>query len=296
MTGSPTPAGLSRMVKIVTDSSAYFTDPAFARQHDVRVLPLHLRLGRQTLAEPDLTSEQLFEQLGPDGPAPILEPPAPEAFAAVFEDLARVTDQIIAIHFSGKLSRVPQNARAGADFLLGRCQIHVLDSLSASIGLGGLVELAAQAAERGASADEIVKAVRGQIPRLYGVFFTERMEYLAQARHVGRAHAALGEMLGIRPCLALEEGDLVPMEKVRTRAQAIEKLVEFVVEFSAIERCAILQPSARPTADTRALVEQLAVEFPGRRWPILPYGPSLAALLGPEAMGVLIQEGAAADD
>ncbi|MBL8056799.1 MAG: DegV family protein [Anaerolineales bacterium] len=284
------------MVKIVTDSSAYFSDPDFARRHDVRVLPLRLRLGRQTVAEPDLTSEQLFEKLGPDGPAPVLEAPTPEEFAAVFEDLARVSDKIIAIHFSGKLSRVPQNARAGADFLLGRCQIQVVDSLSASIGLGGLVELAAEAAGRGEPIDEIVKAVRGQIPRLYGVFFTERMEYLAQARHVGRAHATLGELLNIRPCLALEEGDLVPMEKVRTRAQAIEKLVEFVVEFSAIERCAIVQPSARPTADTRALLEQLAVEFPGRRWPILPYGPSLAALLGPDAMGILIQEGAESDD
>jgi DegV family protein with EDD domain len=284
------------MVKIVTDSNAHFIDPEFARRHDVRVLPLHVSVGRQTISELDLTSEQLFERIGPQGPAPVLVAPAPEAFAAVFEDLARTTDKIIAIHFSGKLSRVPQNARAGADFLLGRCQIHVVDSLSASVGLGGLVELAVQEAERGAPIDEIVKAVRGQIPRLYGVFFTERMEYLAQARHVGRAHATLGEMLGIHPCLALEEGDLIPMEKVRTRAQAIEKLVEFVVEFSEIEQCAILQPSARPTADTRALLEQLAIEFPGRRWPLIPYGPSLATLLGPDAMGMLIREGAAPDD
>lgn len=279
-------------VRIVTDSNAYFTDPDFARRHAVEVLPLRIRLGQQSVAEPELTTEQLFERLGAQRTPPTLEAPTPEEFAAVFETLAKTTDKIVAIHFSGKLSQVPQTARAGADFLLGRCQIHVIDSLSTSIGLGGLVELAAEAASQGAAVDEIVKAVRGQIPRLYGVFFTERMQYLTRARRVGRAHATLGELLGIHPCLALEEGELIPMEKVRTRTQAIEKLVEFVVEFAEIERCAILQPAPRPTADTRSLLEQLAVEFPGRRWPLVPYGPSLATLLGPDAMGVLIQEAA----
>jgi DegV family protein with EDD domain len=283
------------MVRIVTDSNAYFTDPDFARQHDVTVLPLHIRVGERVFSETDLTTEQLFQRVT-DGKLPAVEPPSPEAFAAAFEALARTTDKIVSIHFSDKLSGVAHNARVGASALLGRCQIHVIDSQSASIGLGGLVELAARAAARGASLDEIVKAVRGQIPRLYGVFFTERMEYLARAQHVGTAHALLGEMLGIRPCLALEEGDLIPMEKVRTRQQAIEKLVEFVVEFTDIERCAILQPSPRASADTPLLLEQLAVEFPGRRWPIIAYGPSLAALLGPDAMGVLIHEGGAEDD
>jgi DegV family protein with EDD domain len=279
------------MVRILTDSSAYFADPDFARQHDIRILPLRLRLGSERLSEADVTVEQLFQRVAETGKLPVIEPPTPEEFAAEFENLARTADSLIALHFSGKLSPVPQNARAGAGALLGRCQIHVIDSLSTSVGLGGLVELAAGEAARGASADEIVKAVRGQIPHLYGVFFTEGMEYLAQARHIGQAHATLGEMLGIRPCLALEEGDLIPMEKVRTRQQAIEKLAEFVIEFTEIERCAILQPTARATADTRALLEQLAVEFPGRRWPIVAYGPSLGALLGPDAMGVLIQEG-----
>ena len=284
------------MIKIVTDSNAYFADPDFARQHDVRVMPLRVRAGAQTFLEPDLTCEQLFQRLAVHGAPPVLEAPPPAEFAAVFETLAQTTDKIIALHFSGKLSAVPRHARAGADTLLGRCEIHVIDSLTTSVGLGGLVELAVAAAEHGAPVDEIVKAVRGQIPRQYGVFFTERMQYLAQARQVGRAHATLGELLGIYPCLALEEGDLVPMEKVRTRAQAIEKLVEFVVEFSDIERCAILQMTPTATADTRALLEQLAVEFPGRRWPLVPYPPSLATLLGPAAMGVLIQEAAAAEE
>jgi hypothetical protein len=71
----------------------------------------------------------------------------------------------------------------------------------------------------------------------------------------------------------------------------VEKLVEFVVEFSNIEHLAILQSSENYTDDTRLLLERLAVEFPGRSWPVLTYGPALATFLGPNAMGVVVHEG-----
>ena len=135
--------------------------------------------------------------------------------------------------------------------------------------------------------------MRGMIPRLYAVFFIETMEFLAKAERIGKAQAVLGAMLGIKPFLTLEDGDLVPMEKVRTRQQAIEKLVEFVVEFSNIEHLAILQGSAAPSDDTRLLLERLALEFPGRTWPVLAYRPSLATFVGPNAMGVVVFEGQA---
>ncbi len=277
-------------IRIVTDSNAHFAEPDFARRHQVHVLPLGVRLGDEVVPETALTTDQLFQRVAAGAPPPTLEAPTPEAFAAVYEALSRTTDTIIGIHFSGKLSQVPHNARLGAETLLGRRNIQVVDSLSVSVGQGALVEAAVHAAEAGASAEEVVKVVRGHIARLYGVFFTETMSYLAQVRHVGQAHALLGEMLDIKPVLALEDGDLIPIEKVRTRAQAIEKLVEYAIEFSDIARCAILQTTPRPTEDTRSLLEQLAAELPGQRWPIIPYSPALGALLGPEAMGIIVHE------
>lgn len=279
------------MVRLVTDSNAFFFDPAFAQKHHIRVLPLGVRLGDQVLPETALTTEQLFRRLGNNGELrPVLEAPTPEQFAAVFHELARTTDSIVCIHFSGRLSRTPDNARAGAETLLGRTNIQVIDSGSVSLGLGVLVEAAARAAESGATAEEVVKVVRGHLPRLYGAFFCDTMAYSARLPHIGKAHAILGQMLDIKPVLALEDGDLIPIEKVRTRAQAIEKLVEYAVEFTEVERCAIIQATPRPTDDTRALLEQLAEEAPGLKWPVIAYTPALAALLGPEAMGVMVHE------
>jgi DegV family protein with EDD domain len=279
-------------IKIVTDSTAHFFDPTFAEKHDVTVVPLTIHFGKQVYTEgPDLSTAQVFARIAGGEPIPVAASPTVEQFALAYEQVAKATDKILAIHLSSKLSRTCANARAGAEALAGRCKIQVIDSLSTSIGLGLLVEAAALAAERGATQDDIVRIVRGMVPRLYTVFFTETMEYLAKAGRVGKAQAVLGSMLGIKPFLTMEDGDIVPMEKVRTRPQAVEKLIEFIVEFSNIEHLAILQSSPQYNEDTRMLLERLAIDFPGRQWPVLTYGPSLATFLGPDAMGVIVFEG-----
>jgi DegV family protein with EDD domain len=279
-------------VRIVTDSSAHFLDPTFPARHNVLVVPLNIEFGSESQADTgEMSTDQLFRRVAAGAPVPMAQAPSARQFAAVYEDICRSHGSILSIHLSSKLSRTVANARLGSEEVLGRCKIHVIDSLSTSIGLGLLVEAAALAAERGESQDDIVRIVRGMIPRLYAVFFIETMEYLAKAQRIGKAQAVLGSMLGIKPFLTLEDGDIVPMEKVRTRQQAIEKLVEFVVEFSNIEHLAILQSTAGPSDDTRLLLERLAMEFPGRSWPVLTYGPALATFLGPNAMGVVVHEG-----
>ncbi len=279
-------------VRIVTDSTAHFFDPEFPARHNVTVVPLGIQFGDQHFLDGvDMTTERFFERVDAGGPIPTAQAPTPKQFSTIYENICGGHEDILSIHVSSKLSRTLLNARAGADEVLGRCKINIIDSLTTSIGLGLLVEAAALAAERGASEEDIVRIVRGMIPRLYAVFFIETMEFLAKAERIGKAQAVLGAMLGIKPFLTLEDGDIVPMEKVRTRQQAVEKLVEFVVEFANIEHLAIMQSSSAPSDDTRLLLERLALEFPGRTWPVLAYGPSLATFVGPRAMGVVVFEG-----
>ena len=279
-------------VQIVTDSSAHFFDPDFPAKHQVTVVPLTIQFGSTSYQDGvDMDNERFFRELSQGAPIPTAAAPTPKRFASVYESICQQNGNVVSIHVSSRLSRTLHNARAGAEEVLGRCKIQIIDSLSTSIGLGLLVEAAARAAEAGANQDDIVRIVRGMIPRMYAVFFIETMEFLANAERIGKAQAVLGAMLGIKPFLTLEDGDLVPMEKVRTRQQAIEKLVEFVVEFSNIEHLAILQGSAVTNEDTRLLLERLALEFPGRSWPVLAYRPSLATFVGPNAMGVMVFEG-----
>jgi fatty acid kinase fatty acid binding subunit len=279
-------------VRIVTDSTAHFRQPDFARRNNVTIVPLTIHFGEASLHEgADIDADEYYRRVADGGPLASASSPSPETFLALYEELAKTGEPIVSIHLSSKLSHTWRNARAAADLLLGRCQVMVIDTLTTSVGLGLLVEAAAEAAERGESMDEIVRIVRGMIPRLYVVFFVESLEYLEHSRRLGKAQARLGTMLGIKPFMTIEEGEIVPMEKVRTRQQAVEKLMEFITEFSSIEHLAILHGAANHTDETRQLLERLALDFPGRQWEVTTYGPSLATQIGPDSLGVIVFEG-----
>ncbi len=278
-------------IQIVTDSTVQFCTPGFADDHRFTVVPLTVHLGALAYREgSELTTEQLFQRVAAGAPLPVMEAPTAEQFTAVYQELSRQTDQILSIHVSSKLSDTVQNAQASSGAIKGRCKIEVIDSLSISAGLGALVEIAVLAAESGASLEETVRQVRSAVPRLYAVFLVESLTYLAHAGRANPAQALLAEMLNVKPFLTLEEGDLAPMEKTRSRVQAVEKIIEFVTEFTDIRHLAILRGVASQPADAQQVRERLEAAYPKRTWPVATYGPSLAALLGPDALGVMVCE------
>jgi len=277
-------------VSVVTDSTAYL-EPGVARDLDISVVPLYVHLGDETLRDGiDITPEAFFQRLDQGGLAPRTSPPSVETFEQVYADLHARTDQVLSIHLSGRLSQTLRNARRGAESLLGRCNIAVIDSLTTSLGLGILTKAAAEAAQQGANLDEVVRLVRGMIPHIYIVLYVDQMDYLERGRRVGRAQAILGTMLNIKPLLFIEDGEIIPLEKVRTHEKAIDKLFEFVAEFSELEQAAIVQRHAEPTEETNMLLERVEQLFPQIDFPIIQYGPVLASHIGPSAMGVVVYE------
>jgi len=277
-------------VAIVTDSTAYL-EPGVAQELDITIVPLNVHLGDETLREGvDITPEVFFQRLEQGGPIPRTSPPSVQAFERVYASLHSRTDQILSIHVSGRLSQTLNHARRGAESLLGRCSITVLDSLTTSLGLGILAKAAAEAARRGANLDEVIRLIRGMVPHIYIVFYVDQMDYLERGRRIGKAQAILGTMLNVKPLLFMEDGEIIPLEKVRTHEKAVEKLFEFVAEFSDLEQAAIVQRQAGPTEETKMLLERLGTIFPHINFPIIQYGPVVASHIGPAAMGVVVYE------
>lgn len=277
-------------VAVVTDSTAYL-EPGVAQQLDITVVPLTVHLGDETLRDGiDISPEAFFQRLEQGGVVPRTSPPSVQTFERVYADLHARTDQVLSIHISGRLSQTLSNAQRGADSLLGRCSIFVVDSMTTSLGLGILATAAARAAQQGANLDDIVRLVRGMIPHIYIVFYVDQMDYLERGDRIGRAQAILGTMLNVKPLLFVEDGEIIPLEKVRTHEKAVEKLFEFVAEFAELEQAAIIQRQASATEETNMLLERLAQLFPNLKFPIVQYGPVLATHIGPSAMGVVVYE------
>ena len=278
-------------VRIVTDSTSQL-DPELAHELGVAVIPLEIKLGSQKFREGvDLSNEEFFRRAGSSGVLPRAVAPTMEEFREVYTTLSQATDKIVSVHVSGKLNQACTHARNAADFFLGRCEIIVIDSWTICLGLSILAQAAARAAVEGATLDEIVRLVRGMIPHVYAVFFTDTLQYLERDHHISKSQAALGTMLSISPFLAIEEGEIVPMEKVRTREKAVEKLIEFVAEFSRIEQIAIAQSPGRAGKDARFLLDRLQATFPDYEFGSLLYGPTLGTYIGPNSLGLIVYEG-----
>ncbi len=278
-------------VRIVTDSSAHFPRPEVTQRHNIYVVPLLIHLGTQAFREGvDLEAADFFHLLERSSIRATLSAPSVDEFSAVYQRVHRDTDQILSLHMSRHMSKAWEHARAASQTLLGRCDIAVVDSRTTSVGLAILVELAAYLAEQGASLDEIVHVVRATLPHVYSVFYVNSLTYLRYNGLLSEAQTILGTMLSIKPFLTIEEGELIPMEKVRTQSQALDKLMEFVTEFIAPERLVILESSSRPTERARQIQERLSLEFPERPISTVLYGPSLATLIGPDGLGVVVHE------
>jgi DegV family protein with EDD domain len=277
-------------VAIVTDSTAYL-EPGVAEELEINVLPLNVHLGDETLRDGiDITPEVFFQRLEQGGVIPRTSAPSVEVFEKLYADLHARTDEVLSIHISGRLSQTLANAERGAESLLGRCNIMVIDSMTTSLGLGILAKASAEAAQQGADLDEVVRLVRGMIPHIYLVFYVDQMDYLERGHRIGRAQAILGTMLDVKPLLFVEDGEIIPLEKVRTHEKAIDKLFEFIAEFSELEQAAIVQRVPNPTEETDMLLERLEQLFPDMQFPIIQYGPVLASHIGPSAMGVVVYE------
>ena len=277
-------------IRIITDSTAYLS-PELVRELDITVVPFHIHIGDQSYRDGiDLTEDTFAHLVYEQGLTARTSSPTVEEFLRAYEKLARETSEIVVILVSGTLSKACDHARQAADMLLGRCQIEVLDSKTVSVGLGILVEAAARAAAGGGPIDEIVRLVRGMVPQIYVVFFSDNLAYLESGGRIGHAQALLGTILGIKPFLTLEEGEIMPIEKVRTREQAIEKLLEFVVEFDSIKQAAIVRSVSTPDEETDMIAERLHAVFPDIEIPVLSYGPVLASHIGPDTMGMIVYE------
>ena len=280
-------------VRIITDVTAHL-EPEIIERHKITVLPVEIRFGDEVFVVGQGDDQaRLFQRMA-EGPAQSSTATIPAGlFQETYARLNRETEEILVLVASGELSGAYQQARLAARSFLGRCRITVLDSLSASWGLGLMVKGAARAAAQGHGLDEVVRRVRGLMPHVYLVFFVERLDYLERGGRVGPAQALLGTMLQIKPLLLMEDGDIVPLEKVRTRQAAVEKLADFVAEFATIEQVLILKSPVENEINglVAKLREQLRLSLPNQKFPSLAYDPILACHLGPEALGVVVYEG-----
>lgn len=246
-------------VAIFTDSAADL-DPAEATSSGIHVVPLIVNFGDQSFrAGVDLSAPAFWERMtAPDAPFPTTAASSPgdfkEAYEKAFDDGA---EAIVSVHVAESLSATIKSARIARDMLPDR-EIHVVDSLSASMAIGILTRIGIEMADADVPAEEIAAALeeRAQDLRIY--FALETLEYLKKGGRISGAQAAIGTLLSVKPVIMLKHGEVTTVDRVRTRSKARDRLIELIVE-KPVERLAILHSK---TPDIEAFRDEVLGHLP----------------------------------
>lgn len=267
-------------VCILTDSTAQFTQPHFPGRDQVTILPSSLQLA----------SQQETTSLAQGRMGPQLVPPSVQDFVQCYQGLCQSWDAILVLTISAALSPLMGLALSASRQYGNHAEVEVVDSQTTAVGLGLLVQTAARLLEQGANLREVVHHVRVVIPHIYLLFCIPELTYLARAGYLAYSQALVGEMMGMLPVFTLEEGRLTPLEKVRTPRHLFESFQEFINEFEQPEHVALLGGVNQTTLRTRPLRQFVQEAFPKTSFSEHTIHSHLAALLGPQSIGLVVKD------
>ncbi|MGB1286137.1 MAG: DegV family protein [Aggregatilineales bacterium] len=274
---------------IVTDSAASFSHPRVMEQYPLSILPVKLNIGGQHYREGiDLDAGEIMRLIAGQSHPPELVIPSIEEYEIVFARLSKAGKEIISLHPSREFSDSWYHGREAARQVDGN--IAVIDTHNICAGQGMLVRVAGEAALAKMDFQAAVNKVRAAVERVFSTYYVEKMDYLVHENLMTESRMLLGTFLKIKPFLSIEEGKLQVTAKVRTRAGATERLMEFLTEFDKLDDATIVQHRSHITEQTRTLQDRLSDAFPGRHFPYSMYNASMAAMIGATGTGVAVLE------
>ena len=269
-------------IRIATDSTCDLPENV-VNKHKISIIPLHINQGEETFLDGvDITREEFYARLPGFKPFPTTAAPGPDIFRQAYEQLAdEGADAILSIHISESLSATINSARTAA-IQFTRIPVTTLDSSQLSLGLGFIVEKAAQMAELGHKVDEILESLHELMKRTYVFASLKTLEYLRRSGRMHFAMARLGEILQIKPLLHMNQGHPTA-HRTRTQSRATERLFEWLKEYAPYERLAIVHAGVQ--AEAEAMRERVKGFLPDGEIPIVQITPVLGSHLGIGALG-----------
>jgi DegV family protein with EDD domain len=276
---------------VVTDSTAYLPE-GFADRHAVHVVPLFVHIddseGRDGI---DIGPAELTAALK-EHRVVTTSRPSPAEFAAEYRRLLdEGADGVLSVHLSSELSGTWESARLAANEV-GPDRIRVVDSRTTAMGLGFAALRAAEVAAEGADGARVEAAAVEAAAHTKSFMFVETLDYLRRGGRIGAAAALLGTALAVKPILHVHDGQIVPLEKVRTTSRALARLVDLAAEAAgdqpvqlAVHHLAV--PDRAAELATR--LDERIVQSSG--CVVSELGAVIGAHTGPGVLGVVICPG-----
>ena len=278
---------------IMTDSCCDLTDQ-MARDLELEVLPLTMHMDGQDypndLAGTAISNQEFYKRIRAGKIAT-----TSAVNVGQFQDaMRRVLESgrdIVCVCFSSALSTTYQSAVIAAEDLRAEfpeAEIHVVDSLSASLGQGLLLYLAVEQKRKGLTAAELAKWVEDNRLTVCHWFTVDDLNFLKRGGRVSATTALLGTMLSIKPIMhTSDEGKLVPVSKARGRKAAIAALLDKIEALGIHpEKQTMFICHADCEEDAKAVAQTIQDRFGTPTVHINYIGPVIGSHTGPNTMGI----------
>ena len=271
-------------IRIVTDSAADLP-ASLAEEHDIRIVPLDVRLGdwgpeEMRLIEP----AEFWRRCAMTSALPETSAPSPGAFAETYTQAAdEGCTSVVCLTLSAGLSSTYQAACAGADEVRGRIEVRVVDTLTVTLGQALIVLEAAKVAAATADLDATEAAARAVVPsiRVFGALDT--MDNVRKGGRIGTARALLGSLLSIKPIIEIRDGLAEAESRQRTRAGSLEYLVNKLKQAGKLEGLAVAHAAA---PDIDLFLDMLTGVYPREDILVNYIGPVIGTHAGPRCIGI----------
>jgi DegV family protein with EDD domain len=262
---------MKRNFAVVTDSTADLPDE-WRDRYGIEVVPLKVLFGKESFRDRvDMTDEEFFRRLAASSSLPTTSAPSPGEFAEVYERLSKDYEGCVSIHIGRQLSATAEAARVGAQSVEG-FPVKVIDSETVTMPMAFLCRVAAESA----SLDEATAAVEQRIPKCRVLALLDTLRYLEMGGRIKRAQAVIGTMLDLKPLLLVEDREIKPVDRVRTRSRAVARMIDFFRTQTPVEYAAVMHAQAPDDA-----------EFPDLELPVGQIGCVLGTHTGPKALGLV---------
>lgn len=274
---------------IITDTASDLFENE-AAQMNVHVLPLDIRFGGENFNRNiQETFNRFYQMLDERDDFPATSQPAPERYCELYRQAKEAGEEVLVITLSGALSGTVESARMAAKIAEYEDHITIMDSRHAISSLRMIVERAVQLRDEGKTIPEILpelEYLRDHI-RICGVL--GKMEYLKRGGRIPATLATVGDLLNIKPVVAVADGAVESIGKVHG-IKAGEKFLrkefakhpynpEFPISFLYSGQIEL----AEEFADT--MEKDFGIDKSNARW--LQIGPTIGAHLGPGCVGLM---------
>jgi len=273
-------------VAIVTDSTAYIPKD-LVDKYNIIVVAQVLIWGDETLRDDiDIHPKEFYTRLTKADIMPTTSQATPADFKEIYEKLHGEGKVILAILLSDLLSKTVNSANL-AHQMVPDAKVEIVNSTTTAMELGFHVLAAARAVENGASIDECAAIARKSQSKSGVLFAVDTLEFLHRGGRIGGASRFLGTALQLKPILELIGGRIEPIERVRTKKKAHDRLIEMVLDrVKGKDNIRLATLHANAAEDAKTLMHRILNEVEPVEVVHSEVSPVVGAHVGPGTIGV----------